>query len=46
MKLQLLMNSLSCTKIFKGGITPLAIGSYRTPKMFFDSLILESILNH
>lgn len=27
MKLQLLMDSLCCTKIFKGGITPLAIES-------------------
>lgn len=46
MKLQLLMNSLSRTKIFKGGITPLATGSYRTPKLVFDSLTFESNLNH
>lgn len=46
MKLQLLMNALSRTTIFKGGITPLATGSYRTPKLVFDSFTFESNLNH
>lgn len=46
MKLGLLIKSLSLTKIFKGGITPLTTGSYRTPKLVFDSLTFESNLNH
>lgn len=46
MKLQLLLNSFSHTKIFKGGITLLVTGSYRTPKLVFDSCIFESNLNH